>query len=207
MNSQRSNQVMMVFAKAPNPGAVKTRLAKELGNKNAATIYKKLLYDYLKKMTRIPGIVIQLWCYPDTRHPFFIKCARDFDVVLMRQSGFDLGRRMFYAFRKNTRHGTGVMILTGTDIPAIEINDINRCIQQLRKQSDVVLIPTIDGGYGLIAMKKSLPVVFNNMLWSTNKVLEHTLQRLKRKRLKVYLLEHRRDIDDRHDYRQYLRGR
>jgi rSAM/selenodomain-associated transferase 1 len=207
MINSESKQIMMVFAKAPIPGQVKTRLGKDLGDKNAAIIYKKMLYAYLKKITRIPDITIQLWCYPDTRHPFFLKCARDFDVKLMRQSGSDLGRRMFYAFRHNARRGSSIMILSGTDIPAIGAHDIKKSIRHLHNKSDVVLMPTLDGGYGLIAMKKSLPTVFNNMVWSTSKVLEHTLQRLKRRRLSVHLLAHRRDIDDRQDYRQYRRGR
>jgi len=196
---------MMVFAKSPLPGKVKTRLAKGIGNKNATMIYKKMLYEHLKKISSIPDVSIQLWCYPDTRHPFFLRCARDFDMVLMRQSGADLGRRMSYAFRQNAMHGSRIMILSGTDIPGIEVHDIKMAIRHLKDKADVVLTPTLDGGYGLIAMKKSLPAVFTNMSWSTCWVLEQTLQRLKRLRLNVYLLQHRRDIDDRQDYRLYLR--
>lgn len=196
---------MMVFAKSPLPGKVKTRLAKSIGNKNATMIYKSMLYAYLKKLSLIPDVSIQLWCYPDTRHPFFIRCARDFEVVLMRQSGTDLGRRMHYAFRQNAMHGSGIMILTGADIPDIGVHDIKRSIQQLKNKTDVVLTPTLDGGYGLIAMTKSMPAVFNNMSWSTSSVLKQTLQRLKRLRLNVHLLEYRRDIDERQDYRLYLR--
>lgn len=193
----------MVFAKAPLPGNVKTRLANDLGNINAANIYKNLLHQFLDKVTRLPGLSVQLWCYPNTRHPFFLRCARDFDLHMVRQSGNELGSRMHFAFKYNDKKGVPVKILVGTDIPGIGRRDIKLAIQYLQGQTDVVLTPTFDGGYGLIAMKKASNVVFSNMQWSTPRVFQQTLQRLMKQHFQVKLLEYRRDIDGRKDYRHY----
>ena len=66
MSRLKQIPVMMVFAKAPVPGAVKTRLAKDVGYINAARIYKKMLYAYLEKICSVPDLAVQLWCSPDT---------------------------------------------------------------------------------------------------------------------------------------------
>ena len=197
--------VMMVFAKAPLPGAVKTRLAKDVGNINAARIYKKMMRTYLEKICSIPGLTVQLWCSPDVQHPFFMQCARDFDIALYRQSGRDLGCKMSNAFRRNVMFGNNIMLLSGTDIPGIGEDDITQAIEHLENNIDVVLTPTLDGGYGMIAMRSCKTFLFQNMLWSVPNVLQHTCQRIRRRQLSFELLAYKQDIDNRQDYKDYIR--
>ena len=134
-----------------------------------------------------------------------MQCARDFDIVLHRQSGHDLGCRMSNAFRRNALHGKNIMLLSGTDIPGIGKDDISQAIEYLENNIDVVLTPTLDGGYGMIAMKNSQPSLFRNMLWSVPDVLLQTCQRLRRRQLSFELLTYKQDVDNRQDYKHYMR--
>lgn len=195
---------VMVFAKAPIAGEVKTRLGKDLGMRQAAAIYRKLLFQCLKKLSDSKICHIELWCYPTTRHPFFLECARVFNLSLRKQQGSDLGLRMLNAFKVSLFRDEFALLM-GSDIPAIEITDIERVNQYMNASSDVVIIPTRDGGYGLIAMKNPHPELFKNMQWSTTSVLDKTLLRMKRKKLTYELLSVKRDIDNKADYIAYRR--
>jgi len=207
MINQQSHKALitvMVFAKAPVAGEVKTRLGNDLGMRQAATIYRKLLFHSLKKLSDSNIFRIELWCYPTTRHPFFLECARVFNLSLRKQQGSDLGLRMLHAF-KASLYRDEFALLMGSDIPSIKISDIERVYQYMQANSDVVIIPTCDGGYGLIAMKNPHPEIFRNMQWSTASVLDQTLLRINRKKLICQLLPAKHDIDTKADYIAYRR--
>ncbi len=204
-NSSKQLITVMVFAKAPIAGEVKTRLGKALGMRQASMIYQKLLFQLLNKLHESKICRIELWCYPNTRHPFFQKCARDFNLSLRKQTGSDLGLRMMNAIKSGLCRNRFALLM-GSDIPTIEIKDIELVSQYIHAKSDVVIIPTHDGGYGLIAMRKSCPELFKNMHWSTKSVLEQTLLRIKRKGLACKLLSAKPDIDIKTDYIAYLRS-
>ena len=193
----------MVFAKAPIPGQVKTRLGYSLGKRRAAHIYQQLLYEMLAKLSSCRDISLELWCYPDTRHPFFRKCAREFDLVLRRQQGADLGSRMLHAFRVNKSYRYAV--LSGSDIPDLDCTHIEQSVRLLEGKADIVLLPTVDGGYGLVAMTGLFPGLFTNMKWSTERVLRQTVSRATKKGLRYRLLHNLSDIDDKSDYIRYIR--
>jgi rSAM/selenodomain-associated transferase 1 len=199
--NDRSDIVVMVFAKAPVPGKVKTRLGRSLGMRRASSIYQKMLFQFLEKLTATNTVTLQLWCYPDTRHPFFRKCARELNVSLRRQQGFDLGSRMLHAFRTNRSYHFS--ILTGSDIPGIDVLEIEQSVSLLQDKMDVVFLPTEDGGYGLVAMTRPYPELFCNMVWSTEKVLRQTLSRANRRGLVYSLLDSMPDIDKKSDYITY----
>jgi len=194
----------MIFAKAPLPGEVKTRLGKSVGMRRAAMIYQKMLYQFLKKIDQCHFCSIELWCYPDTRHPFFRRCKKDFGLVLKRQQGRDLGHRMKNAFQSANRFHD-FSILMGSDIPEINIEDFKQVRQYMSTNVGLVMMPTFDGGYGLIAMKKANSGLFTNMTWSTKSVLKDTLLRAKRRGLTYKLLVERADIDNKADYIAYCR--
>ncbi len=195
--------VLMIFAKAPIAGQVKTRLGCSLGMRKAANIYQQMLYALLEKLSQLTDIKIQLWCSPDTRHPFFRRCAREFDIELKRQLGYDLGQRMSHAFRVNRSNHYGVLI--GADIPGIDNAVIVETLGMMHRGADIVLLPTEDGGYGLIAMSQPHPHLFTHMCWSTSMVLQQTLARIKHRRLKYRLLDRLADIDTKSDYIKHIR--
>ena len=91
---------LLIFAKAPVPGQVKTRLAGRLGPRGAAELYKKLLRRTLAMAAAARLCPLELWGAPDARHGFFIACQRDYGVRLRRQSSGDLGRRIHHALTR-----------------------------------------------------------------------------------------------------------
>ena len=194
--------VVAVFAKSPLPGKVKTRLGKDIGSRNAVRIYKKMLYTVLSNITKHKECTVELWCSPDTKHPFIRACARDFGVILKKQNGKDLGERMYNAFKQSLRK-YDYCVLIGSDIPDINHEDIRQSGMLIHDNVDVVVLPTDDGGYGLIATGKRIPTLFSGLTWSTESVLEKTCQKIRKKNYQYQLLDSKMDIDTKKDLRRY----
>jgi hypothetical protein len=76
---------LLIFAKAPVPGRVKTRLAGRWGCAARRELYKNLLRRTLGSLTPPGCVPVELWCAPDARHGFFVACRRDYAVRLRRQ--------------------------------------------------------------------------------------------------------------------------
>src|SRR5512132_1851869 len=95
-----------VFAKAPVPGQVKTRLAALLGPDGAAGLHAGLVRHALSTAAQSRIGAVELWCSPDESHPFFERCATDFGARLVRQEGADLGARMANAFARTLAEGS-----------------------------------------------------------------------------------------------------
>lgn len=197
-----NNCVITVFAKSPLPGNVKTRLGKDIGSRNAVRLYKKMLYKVLSNITKYNDYNVELWCAPDTKHPFIRQCSREFDITLKKQNGKDLGERMYYAFKKSLSKYQ-YCILIGSDIPDISIDDIEKSYSLLSDTTDVAIMPTNDGGYGLIATGKRMPSLFRGLSWSTKSVLEKTRRKITKKGYRYQLLSSKMDIDTKQDLRQY----
>lgn len=195
---KNSSIVVMVFAKAPRAGKVKTRIGKKIGMKNAEKIYRTLLSNLLKRLTDDRQLSVQLWCWPDTKHSFFKYCARHYRVSLHTQRGSDLGAKMSNACKDSCRN-YGYAIIAGSDLPEIDSKVCKRAYEAL-KLMDVVLAPTFDGGYGLIAVNNPNNRLFNNMRWSEQTVLSYTLNRARRQQLKVKCLDLIGDIDTYEDF-------
>ena len=195
---------LVIFAKAPIPGQVKTRLAKQTGQLQAARIYRQLLSHQTQALKGLDTCKIEIHCSPDTRHPYLRQCAQQLNAGLYKQTGRDLGIRMFNALRSGLKRSE-ICVLIGSDMPTINIYDINSSIDLLAQGADVVFLPAEDGGYGLVAMKTANAALFRNMCWSQSDVLDKTLARARRLGLSCKLLPARADIDSKRDYINYLR--
>lgn len=203
-NVDNTSCVVMVFAKAPLTGTVKTRLGKKIGMKRAEKIYRKLLCRLLGRLEKDMRTTIQLWCWPDTHHPFFLHCARHYRLTLHRQQGKNLGEKMLDASKKACRD-SGYALIVGSDLPDI---DSEICFQSLQavQRNDLVLVPTLDGGYGLIAMNKPYAGIFKNIKWSSDSVLSATLRKAQQQQLSVKCMNTVRDVDTYTDYRDFNRS-
>jgi glycosyltransferase A (GT-A) superfamily protein (DUF2064 family) len=105
---------LAVFAKAPVPGEVKTRLAAVLGAEGAAGLHAGLVRHALSTAVMAGAGELELWCAPDETHAFFARCAEESGAVLRRQEGRDLGERMARAFA--AAHADGrALVLIGSD--------------------------------------------------------------------------------------------
>ena len=186
-----------VFAKAPIPGEVKTRLVPLLGAEGAARLHAALVRRALATARRARLGPLDLWCAPDERHPFFAQCAADFGATLRRQRGADLGKRMAHAFARS--HGAReALLLIGSDCPALSPARLRAAARALEGR-DAVLTPAEDGGYVLVALTRAAPI-FDGIEWGGPTVMEQTRQCLAAARLRWKEMPKLWDVDRPEDY-------
>ncbi|WP_253074150.1 TIGR04282 family arsenosugar biosynthesis glycosyltransferase [Cupriavidus laharis] len=165
------------MAKAPEPGYAKTRLIPALGAYGAAALAERLLRHTLASACAAEIGPVELCCTPDTGHPAFLACARDFNVALSRQCDGDLGQRMATTARRALARAGSVLII-GTDCPALEPTQLNAAARILNAGNDAVLVPAADGGYVLLGLRRLDPHLFSAIRWSTATVMTETRKRL-----------------------------
>nr|VFK12668.1 MAG: hypothetical protein BECKLPF1236A_GA0070988_100748 [Candidatus Kentron sp. LPFa]VFK28988.1 MAG: hypothetical protein BECKLPF1236C_GA0070990_100789 [Candidatus Kentron sp. LPFa] len=171
------NARILIFAKAPALGAVKTRLIPLLGAQRAAMLQAALISHTLA-ITAQSGLDVELWCHPDCRHPWFSVCARTFTISLHDQRGVDLGERMHHAAKSTP--ATAAVILIGTDCPSLTADELRETSACLGKgDNDAVLGPALDGGYYLLGLNRIHPSLFQGVSWGSDQVLAETRQRLR----------------------------
>ncbi|HEX3097174.1 MAG TPA: TIGR04282 family arsenosugar biosynthesis glycosyltransferase [Usitatibacter sp.] len=166
-----------MFAKAPVPGAVKTRLAGVLGADAAASLHAGLVRHALSTAVHARLGPVSLWCAPDTAHPFFARCAEEFGARLDPQRGDDLGARMRHAFERAWRDGARLLVI-GADCPALAVAHLHAAAQALRGK-DAVFVPAEDGGYVLVGLARPIEGVFEDVPWGTAAVMTRTRERLR----------------------------
>ena len=190
---------LLILSKAPDPGAVKTRLIPLLGASGAARLYATLLHACIDRLVAAELCPVDLWCAPVTSHPFFIDCEQRYGVALQQQAEGDLGRRMEHALGSALQQ-SGYVILVGADCPELAITDIEETLQALRDHADVVFGPASDGGYYLVAMRSHHAFLFEAMPWGTANILQLTESRLRDRGISWHRLAVRRDLDTPEDY-------
>jgi len=167
---------LLVFAKAPVIGRVKTRLAAALGDEGAATLYRELAERTLKtaRAARSAGIfdAVELWCdHSGHGHPAMLDWSRRYGVALREQHGDDLGARMQQAMSSVLKGGRAA-VLIGTDSPALDVGYLAHAASALQRH-DAVVGPAEDGGYVLVGLARELDI-FGGVAWSTDAVMVAT---------------------------------
>lgn len=195
---------LLIFAKAPVPSRVKTRLAGQLGMRGAAQFYKKLLRRTLIIANAARLCPVDLWCAPDVRHGFFVACRRDYPVRLRRQCTGDLGARMNQALNR-TLADSHQAVLIGGDCVSLGAAELRTAFNLLAAGHDAVLGPAADGGYLLIGLRQRCPALFQGIAWSTPTVLVATRQRLRRAGMMWAELPTGWDVDTPTDLRRLRR--
>ncbi len=174
------NACIIVFAKAPEAGKVKTRMIPALGAQGAANLHEKLLHHTLVTTTEARLCPVQLWYAPSRLlqlHPFFARCQNDFPVSLHEQCGNGLGERMHHALTTTLQKYAYAAVI-GADCPALTGLYLQQALEALQQGSNVVLGPAEDGGYVLIGARQSHPDLFSGIAWGTASVLNETRARL-----------------------------
>jgi rSAM/selenodomain-associated transferase 1 len=192
---------LCVFARRPERGKVKTRLAAEVGDDAALEAYRQCLRAVSGLCAAVApqgkGRGLLIFGTPDG-------CSVDLAAYFPRWSAFldqgdgDLGARMARAFSR-----MAPAVLIGTDSPDLPPENVERAFKDLETH-DLVLGPAEDGGYVLIGMRNPLPQLFTDIPWSTAEVTKTTLDRAKG--LKVSLLPPWYDIDTRADLERWKSG-
>lgn len=167
---------ILVFCKAPVPGQVKTRLAKDIGDTAATLLHESLAHRCLQNLTDAGVAAVQLWCAPDVEHPFFQQCNVLYGVELHAQVGDDLGERMLHAV-EHALSEASQCVLVGTDCPAMDGAIVNEALMAMNTGADSVISPAEDGGYVLLGLSKTMPELFHEISWGTQYVLAQTRSR------------------------------
>jgi len=194
---------LLLFTKAPESGSVKTRLAAFLGADAAAGLYEDLLHDCLEMSVSADLCPVEIYCSPSTGHDFFQYCRERYRTRLQQQMQGDLGQRMSRAIRSALQRAEHV-VLIGADCPALTADDLDSAFYALQQGTDVVLGPAEDGGYYLIGMSNHHAGLFENIPWSTHKVLAATKTLIREQGLSWHSLPVHRDVDTAEDYAVYM---
>jgi hypothetical protein len=190
-----------IMAKAPRPGAVKTRLCPPLLAAEAATLYRCFLLDKIdavRALTRTRPVVAYT---PDEARAEFAALAPDFTLVPQR--GPDLGDRLHATLASLLAAGHPGAIAVDSDTPTLPREFLQRAVDCLtRPGPDVVLGPTEDGGYYLIGVRAAHRVLFDAVPWSTSTVLEVTLRQAAAAGLRSVCMPAWFDVDTPDDLRR-----
>jgi rSAM/selenodomain-associated transferase 1 len=191
---------LIVFVKAPRPGAVKTRLAKAIGAPAAAAAYRQLVATLLNQLAGLGGVEV---CFSPDDAAGEVRHWLKEGWSSSPQGDGDLGKRMESAFRRAFQTGAKRVAVIGSDCPVVRAEDIREAWGGLQTH-DVVLGPAADGGYWLIGLRQSQPNLFSDIRWSTENVFAETLRRVQHAGLSVQLLRELADVDTDREWRAFL---
>lgn len=197
---QKNNRALVVAAKAPLKGFVKTRLCPCLTPAEATALYECFLEDIVAKMEEFKRSDFWIAFAPEGEEYFRRNFAKS---RLLAQRGKDLGERLHHIFADLFYKGYTEIVLLGSDSPVVPLSTIAQAYEKLHEEGcDVVLGPSSDGGYYAIGLKGSSPELFRQIPWSTGDTLRSTLERAGKLRLKVALLPPAFDIDVEEDLKR-----
>lgn len=177
---------IIVFARAPRAGRVKTRLIPLLGEQGVARLHARLLRRALTTALEADLGPVELW-------------------TTRRQRGADLGARMYHAFARSLRRAERV-VLIGSDCPVLRGSDLRKAARWLAGGADAVFAPAEDGGYALIALRRVSPRLFQGMQWGGAQVMAQTRVRLAALGWRWRELPLVWDVDRPEDYRRLERA-
>ena len=195
---------IVVFAKTPVAGQVKTRLIPALGNDGAKQLHCQMLEHTLDTVTENKIAPVELHCSPDITDDYIQSLSKRYNMTLRNQHGNDLGERMSHALSKAVDNSSHVLLI-GTDCPTLSAAYILQAIEILQSDTDVVIGPAEDGGYVLIGVKSSHPEIFTHIDWGTDKVLQQTQNRIQSHGISHKELDTLWDVDTPEDL-EYLKG-
>jgi hypothetical protein len=195
---------LIVMAKAPVPGTVKTRLCPPYTFEEAAELYRCFLLDTLDLVSRLRGVAVVVAYHPPGAEGVFRSMASP-GFKLLPQRGNDLSERLNGAFERLFSLGYEQVVAIGADSPTLPLDYIEGAFELLAKvENDLVLGPSADGGYYLIGMKAPHPSLFLGQVMGTEKVLSETLERAQQVGLRVGLLPPWYDVDTQDDVKRLL---
>jgi len=201
----RADRALIVFAKPPRPGGVKTRLGETLGMDRAAAVYRECAEHAfaLARACAREGILVHLCATPGADEEEMRRWVGCGGCLFSEQKGETLGERMRSAFLAAFEGGARRAVIIGTDVPELELPVLLGAFGML-EEFQAVVGPSTDGGYYLLGMQAPLKELFEGIAWSSSAVMSGTEARLKALGLHYALLPELADIDTEADYRAYL---
>lgn len=196
-----SPELVIVFARSPRLGEVKSRLAATLGAPAALQAYRELLDHALAAAAACPGVDRWLCLTGGDPDGEAAALAARYGLRVVGQSGSDLGQRMARALREGLAEHSRV-VLIGCDCPPIDATVLRAALQALASH-DLVFGPTEDGGYALIGARAACDAVFASIDWGTPAVMAQTRERLRTEGLVAFELPALWDVDEAADWVRY----
>lgn len=193
MRRHSAQRVLGLFAKAPVPGLVKTRLASAIGPDAAAEWYARSLRTIFRRTAAAYPHVERLLFFSPPENAAAFDGMPAAPVHRVPQVQGDLGARMAAAFRYCFDRAA-FPVLIGTDAPSLPMEWLERAWRAL-ESSDLVLGPAKDGGYYLIGLRAEQPALFADVAWGTDRVFATTRERAKALDLRVHGLPEWFDVD------------
>ncbi|MFT6844787.1 MAG: rSAM/selenodomain-associated transferase 1 [Flavobacteriales bacterium] len=184
------SNTLIVFAKTPEWGKVKTRLAATIGNDKALEAYH-LLLKHTEAVIAESGIPLSVYfTSKDDKQAYFSSKQ----IKKHIQIAGDLGDKMKHAFQEQFDAGHNKVVVIGTDCYELKATHILQAFEELENH-DVLLGPANDGGYYLLGCNKFVASLFENIPWSTDTVMQDTIAVIEEKSLTYTLLETLVDVD------------
>lgn len=191
---------LCIFARTPEIGRVKRRLAADIGDEAALAAHVHLVERTLDECLSADW-ESELWLAGSLDALGVRRWGDEYRVPLRAQHGTDLGERMHHALTVSLAEAEKA-VLIGCDCPAIDRSYVRLAFEAL-SESDVVIGPAADGGYGLIGLGVSRPSLFRDITWGSDAVLTETLSRAADEGLTIRLLDGIYDVDTVADWRRY----
>jgi rSAM/selenodomain-associated transferase 1 len=185
---------VIVMAKEPRPGLVKTRLTPSLSPGEAAALYRAFLLDVLDTTREVPRADHFCHVHPATAVDWF-RAQVGPRYQVLPQNGALLSERMIAAFEELFRRGYGAVVMRNSDSPTVPAAAVAAALDALEAGRDVALGPDLGGGYYLVGMKRTHPELFRGVAMSTSSVVEETLRRARALGLTIHEAPRWLDVD------------
>ncbi len=189
---------VIVFVKSPVPGQVKTRLIPHLSAGQAAALYQAFLVDWCNVLSTI-STVHRVIAYTPPEGLNALQTLIGEDLVYIPQQGATLGERLIAAAYWAYDRDYAKFLFVGSDSPTLPIQYVEHALDLLESR-DVVIGPSVDGGYYLIGFSKHgasllIPTIFEEVTWSTDVVFRQTLEKIRMINARLGLLPPWYDVD------------
>ena len=192
----REKEVVQVFARTPIIGEVKTRMIPLLGPAGACELHKKMTSHLVRSLSSLRAD-IQIWTDKAPENPFL----KDLGPSVMEQVGDDLGEKMSNAISQGLASYESVALI-GTDLPELDSTYLVKAFEKLRRYN-VVIGPTLDGGFGLLAAKKFDSSIFDGLIWGGPHIFRDLIRNIRKFNLDYCIAPSLWDVDVPADYARY----
>jgi len=198
MTNNKEKTTLIVFLKFPEPGKVKTRLAKDVGEERAATIYSNIAKTIVENVVDHDSYKTAIYYDPPGKEEEIQQWIGNQTLQYYAQKGNFLGDKISNAFEEVFINGSEYAVIIGSDCVDVSSDTIKEALTLLN-ENDVVLGPANDGGYYLLGLNKHRTEIFQDIDWSTEQVLNQTIEKILENNLSYRLLKILKDIDNVND--------
>lgn len=185
-------KVIIIMAKVPIAGTVKTRLQPFLSAEQSATLAECFLRDAVSKAKSLSNELIIAYTPVEKRDVLLTTLPNE--QIFIEQKGANLGGKMFHAFEFAFTQNSDAVLMIGTDSPTFPARFITRAFEML-SETDAILGETADGGFYLIGLRKLKKEIFEAVEWSSPKTFNQTARNIENLGLKLSFLPNWYDVD------------